>query len=78
MAEAVNQSLKLERSGKRDKAARNLKQVVEAASPYMAPDDVDKYNQMSQRMQQGMEESDRKSSQYGSYLTRRSRDENQK
>jgi len=25
-----------------------------------------------------MEESDRKSSQYGSYLTRRSRDENQK
>jgi len=78
VAEAVNQSLKLERSGKRDKAARNLKQVVEAASPYMAPDDVDKYNQMSQRMQQGMEESDRKSSQYGSYLTRRSRDENQK
>jgi len=77
VAEAVNESLKLERKGKRKEASRNLKIAMEAASPYMPAAQLEKYDQMSQRMEHGLEENDRKSAQYSSYMARRSRDEDE-
>ena len=77
VAEAVNESLKLERKGKRKEASQNLKMAIMAASPYMVQEDVENFTQMGERMQHGMDESDRKSSQYNSYKTRRGQNEGQ-
>jgi len=77
VADAVNESLKLERAGEREKAAQNLNVAVAASAPFMKPAEAKKYEQMGERMQQGLKEEDRKSTQWTAYLTRRNRDEDQ-
>ncbi len=75
MAEAANQSLKLEREGSREKAYQGLKQAIEACRAYLRTEEAEGYEQMAARMRRGMDETDRKTSQYLSYQTRRGRGE---
>ena len=77
IAEAANQSLKLERAGEREKAYQNLKLAIDTSRANLPADEVDKYTQMAERMRRGMDEMDRKTSHHTTYLKRQSRDEEQ-
>lgn len=73
LAETANEALKLERRGENEKASRVLQQSIADNSPYIANEQVQAYQDMSERMQKGMDESDRKASHYNSYNQRRHR-----
>jgi len=75
LADKSTEALKLERAGEREKAFRLMNQTIMANSPYMTSEDLDKYLNLSHRVQRGMEEPDRKSTQYNEYLRKRRRGE---
>jgi Ca-activated chloride channel family protein len=75
VAEAANQSLKQEREGNREQAYRGLIQSIEACEPYLKSDEIERYQGMARRMRRGMDETDRKSTQYNEYHNRRSHPE---
>jgi len=73
LAEVANQALKLERQGEREGASRLLQQAIEENCEYLDPLELERYERMAERMKRGMEEYDRKSSQFTSYSQRRRR-----
>ena len=73
LAETANEALKLERLGKREQANNILKQAIQANAPHIAESQAEVYRNMSDRMQEGMSESDRKSSHYQAYNQKRQR-----
>jgi Ca-activated chloride channel homolog len=73
MATTTNQALKLEREGRREEAAEAMARGIAAAAPYLAPEQCIQYTQLSERMKEGMQESDRKDIHYTSYLRRKGR-----
>lgn len=73
LAEKTTAALKLERSGEREKASRIMNQTIMENMPYLSPEQAAKYQDMSERMKRGMEERDRKSTQYDSYREKRRR-----
>lgn len=76
VAEAANQSLKLEREGSREKAYQGLMQAIEACRSTLKAEEMERYEQMARRMRHGMDETDRKTSHNLSYQNRRGRNEN--
>ena len=77
VAEAANQSLKLVRGGEWEKAYQNFKVAIDVSRSNLPADEVEKNTQMANRMRQGMDEMDQKTSHHNTYLKRRSRDEGQ-
>ena len=75
LAETANEALKLERQGKREQANRLLKQGILEQGAYVAPAVAADYENMSERMKQGMAEGDRKVSHYQTYNQKRQRGE---
>jgi hypothetical protein len=73
LEDAVNQALKLERAGEREKAGSLLTLALETWRNHLSPEDQHRYDQMAYRMRHGMQEEDRKSSHYQSYQKRHSR-----
>ena len=74
LAEVANQALKLERQGETERASALLKQAIEENREYLDPLELERYERLAERMQRGMQEYDRKQSQYTSYSQRRRRD----
>lgn len=73
MSDKTTAALKLEREGQRDKAKKIILQSLEQNRPNLQPAQAQYYENIADRMEQGMAEPDRKSSQYQSYKTRRQR-----
>jgi Ca-activated chloride channel family protein len=73
MADKSTEALKLERAGERDKAQRLMVQSINMNMPYLSEDQAEKYQNLSERMKRGMDEGDRKSTQYDSYQQKRRR-----
>ena len=73
MADKSTEALKLERSGERDKAYQLMNQTIAMNMPHLTGEQAEKYKNLSERMKRGMEEGDRKSTQYDSYQTKRRR-----
>jgi len=74
LAEVANQALKLERHGETERASALLKQAIEEYREFLDPLELERYERLAERMQRGMQEYDRKQSQYTSYSQRRRRD----
>ncbi len=75
LADKSTEALKLERAGEREKASRLMENTIMMNSPYMTPEDMDKYQNLSRRVKRGMDEMDRKSTQYDAYREKRRRGE---
>jgi|AutmiccommuBRH23_1029490.scaffolds.fasta_scaffold01015_16 Ca-activated chloride channel family protein len=73
MADKSTEALKLERAGERDKAQRLIVQSINLNMPFLSEDQAEKYQHLSERMKRGMDEGDRKSTQYDSYQQKRRR-----
>ena len=73
LAETANEALKLERQGRREQANKILQQSIQANAPHIAPSQAAEFQAISERMQDGMTESDRKSSHYQVYNQKRQR-----
>jgi Ca-activated chloride channel family protein len=77
LADKTTEALKLERLGERESAYRVMNQTIMSNMPYLSSDQEEKYRNMSERMKRGMQEGDRKSSQYDSYQSKRRRNPKQ-
>jgi hypothetical protein len=75
MADRSTEALKLERAGERDRAHRLMKASIMANRPFLSEDKLDEYNLLSNRMKRGLDETDRKTSQYDAYREKRRRGE---
>ncbi|MDR3575873.1 MAG: VWA domain-containing protein [Anaerolineaceae bacterium] len=73
MATITNRALKLERDGLREEASQAVVMGIAANAPYMSAENSSKYEQLSNRMKEGMDESERKINHYESYLNRKRR-----
>lgn len=75
MADRSTEALKLERAGEREKAHRLMNTSILANQPFLSEDKLDEYNLLSNRMRRGLDEMDRKTSQYNAYQEKRRRGE---
>lgn len=75
MADRSTEALKLERAGERDKAHRLMNESIMANRPFLSEDKLDEYNLLSNHMKRGLDETDRKTSQYNAYREKRRRGE---
>ncbi|MHB0924048.1 MAG: vWA domain-containing protein [Bellilinea sp.] len=73
MSEQTTAALKLERDGKREQARKKILQSLQENRPSLSPDQVEYYEDMAGRMEHGMIEQDRKTSQYNAYNIKRQR-----
>ncbi|HSM25840.1 MAG TPA: VWA domain-containing protein [Anaerolineaceae bacterium] len=73
MADRSTEALKLERAGEREKAHRLMNQSIQSNMPYLSEEILEKYQNTSHRMKRGMDETDRKSTQYDAYRDKRRR-----
>lgn len=73
MADRSTEALKLERAGEREKAHRLMNQSINLNKNFLSEDDIEKYQSTSLRMKRGMDERDRKTTQYDSYREKRRR-----
>jgi hypothetical protein len=67
MADSATEALKLERAGQRQKASQLIGQNLAAAAPYLAKDEQVQYQQLSEHMLHGLDESARKTSHQQAY-----------
>ncbi len=74
-ADAAHEALIMEREGRRSQARDLLRRRTQVNSPYLSRNDVSSYEALSQRMEHGMDEFDRKSSHYNGNLRRRMREQ---
>jgi Ca-activated chloride channel homolog len=74
IADVATQALKLERLGEHARASKLLRQNVTANLPHMDGAQVDRYQQLADRMEHGMNEGDRKSTHFDTYNLKRRRD----
>ncbi len=77
LADKTTAALKLERLGERESAYRLLNQSIMSNKPYLSSEKEDEYRNISERMKRGMQEGDRKSTQYNSYQVRKRRNSDQ-
>ncbi|MBW6473773.1 MAG: VWA domain-containing protein [Anaerolineaceae bacterium] len=73
MADRSTEALKLERAGEREKAHRLMNASIMANEAFLSEDNLDNYNLLSNRMKRGLDETDRKTSQYDAYREKRRR-----
>lgn len=77
LADSASEALKLERMGQREAASRIVRQSVNANRPYVSAQESVKYQDMSDRMERGMDEADRKRSHQDSYNIKREKENKQ-
>jgi hypothetical protein len=77
MSDQTTSALKLERDGQREKAQKMIRNSLAENLPNLPPDQAQYYEDMAQRMERGMAENDRKTSQYAAYTSKRRREDNQ-
>lgn len=75
MSDQTTSALKLEREGQREKAQMLIMNSLAENLPNLPPDQAQYYEDMALRMQRGMAENDRKTSQYAAYQTKRRRED---
>ena len=75
LAEIATEALKLERHGEREKASQLLIKTIAEYHVFMSPVEIDKFQNMAERMKHGMDERDRKQSHYTSYNQKRGREQ---
>ena len=75
MSDQTTSALKLERNGEREKARQVILSSLAENLPNLPPDQAQYYEEMAQRMERGMAENDRKTSQYAAYQTKRRRED---
>ncbi len=73
MADSATEALKLERAGQRQKASQLIGQNLAAAAPYLAKEEKAQYQQLSERMLHGLDESARKTNHQQAYASKRRR-----
>jgi len=73
LADKSTEALKLERAGEREKAFHLMEMSRLASEPYMTKETSQDYQQLSERMRQGMDELDRKSRHQEEYLRKQRR-----
>lgn len=73
-AEVANEALKLERAGHNAQASAMLHQKTMMNSSRMTQNEINEYESLSTRMNQGLNESDRKQSNYDANIRRKTRD----
>ena len=74
MAQVTSEALKLERRGERDRARKMVQNSLSLNAPYLAPAEESEYQDMAKRMENGMDELDRKQTHYRSYNVKRGRE----
>jgi Ca-activated chloride channel family protein len=72
-AETASEALKLERAGEKEKASRLLQRVVASNAGFMPAPTAAYYRDLSERMKDGLSESDRKNSYQTSYTQKQRR-----
>ena len=75
LADEATEALKLERSGEREEALRRLNLSINRNAPYISAQENLKYQARSDRMKNGMTESDRKQSHYDIDQQKRKKEE---
>lgn len=75
LANTASEALKMERAGQRQQASEKLSKEICLSIGFMVKEDVVKYRELAERMKRGMQENDRKMSQYNSYKLKRTRRE---
>ncbi len=73
VAAAANEALKLERRGMAREARHTLMERVAMAAPYLSEEKAEEYRKLAEGFERGLDEGDRKASQYSSYLNRQRR-----
>ena len=71
MADSVTEALKLERAGQRQEASQLIGQNLAAAAPYLPQAEQARYEQLSERMEHGLDEKSRKTSHQQAYASKR-------
>ncbi len=74
VADKATEALKLERAGEREKAGRIMEQSIAMSAPYMSDASVKDYENLSQRLRDGLDEGARKSRHQDEYQRKRRRD----
>ncbi|HWQ84476.1 MAG TPA: VWA domain-containing protein [Anaerolineales bacterium] len=75
LADTATEALKLERQGMNAEANQLLDRSINMNRPYLNPGVAGDYQKLSERMKQGMVESDRKQTHYSSYNQKRKREQ---
>ncbi|NLF51162.1 MAG: hypothetical protein GX577_08495 [Leptolinea sp.] len=75
MAEAANEALKMEFQGNRKEADAFLRNRTQLNSPYLKKEVIHEYGDLSNRMGRGLDERDRKNSNYAANNRRKIREE---
>jgi len=75
MSDQTTNALKLERDGQREKARQLILNSLAENRSNLPADQAQYYEDMAQRMQRGMAEHDRKTSQYAAYTSKRRRED---
>ncbi len=73
IADVASRALKLEREGRREEARRLLEPAVEEFGVFLDEEKSGHYRGLSERLRRGLDEFDRKSSQYAAYIHKQSR-----
>ena len=71
MADSATEALKLERAGHRQEASQLIGQNLAAAAPYLPQAEQARYEQLSERMEHGLDEKSRKTSHQQAYASKR-------
>jgi Ca-activated chloride channel family protein len=75
LADEANEALKLERIGEREAAERRMKDSLARHRPHLNMPTLQKYQSMSDRMRNGMDEADRKQSHFDIYKQKREKED---
>ena len=75
MSDQTTSALKLERDGQREKARQLILNSLAENRTNLPADQAQYYEDMAQRMQRGMADNDRKTSQYAAYTSKRRRED---
>lgn len=78
LAESATEALILERKGERQAAQATMRQSINRNRPYMAPSTSRDYENLSDRMKNGLTEEDRKQSHWNNYNTKRQKKDEDK
>ena len=73
LAEEANEALKLERAGRRREAEERVASTLHSRQAYLNNEQQDFYRDMSERMGHGMDEGDRKSTHFDTYMLKQGR-----
>jgi Ca-activated chloride channel family protein len=75
LADAANEALKLEREGKRERASQMLNESLQRSKPYISPQAASNYQDISNKMRSGLDETHRKRYHQDNYNIKRRKEQ---